>query len=253
VILSGDAELAAEFLDLDISFQGNLKGKDLLDLAVQSKSVAMAKLVTDKLELKKSFLNRTKSVLKFSEEDVVNAFLWAVRLDCRDIITFFLESEFVPDLATRMIMPKDLELTKLVQTICNTSTFINALVVSLIINGKNQFEFIFSHKINVDGCLHCSSVCLSTTDMLIYWSSPNHAKLWSILCQFFENGADVNFRGHAKEALFLTALQIGWGDRNQVDAVNDLVRFGANLHEKLQSVGAQTCHPCTVPNTGAWS
>jgi hypothetical protein len=259
VILSGDAELAAEFLDLDISFQGNFKGINLLDLAVQSKSVAMAKLVTDKLELKKSFLNGTKSVLEFSEEDVVNAFLWAVQLDCRDIITFFLESEFVSDLATRVIIPKDLELEKLVQTVklankIDMHTFINALVVSLIINGKNQFEFILSHNINVDGCIHCESFFwLSTTDMLIHWLSPNYAKLWSILCQFFENGADVNFRGCAKEALFLTALQRGWGDRNQVDAVNDLVRFGANLHEKLQSVGAQTCHPCTVPNTGAWS
>lgn len=242
VILSGDVQLAAEFLDLDISLHGNLKGKDPLNLAVQSKSVAMTKLVTDKLELRKSFLKETKSVLKFSEEDVVNAFLWAVRLDCRDIITFFLESEFVPDVATRMIKPEDSELKELVLTVLRAAYgypfCINSLVASLIIHGNNQFKFILSHNINIDGPLHWKSQ-LSTTDVLLHLTSPNYPKLWSIICQLFENGADVNLRdSKTKSSIFIRALQAGWQDRNQLDAINDLVSFGANIHEKARQVGA---------------
>jgi len=244
VILSGDIELAAEFLDLDISFQKNLEGKDLLDLAVQSKSIAMAKLVTDKLELKKSFLNGTKSTFKLSEENVVNAFLWAVRLDCRDIITFFLESEFVPDVATRMINSGDSELMELTLTVLRTTNkdpfCINSLVASLIIHGNNQFKFILSHNINIDGPLHLRALpSITTTDVLLHWTSPNYPKLWSIICQLFKNGADVNFHNtNVKNTIFIRALRAGWQDRNQLDAVNDLVSFGANIHQKARQVGA---------------
>jgi len=245
VILSGDVELAA---DLGISFQGNLKAKDLLDLAVQSKSVTMAKLVTDKLELKKSFLNGSKPVFEISKENVVSAFLWAVRLDCRDIITFFLKSEFVSDLATRMIPAQSgSELYKLVPYTLmlhkgqnRRVDCVNALIASLILNGNNQFKFIISHNINVDGPLHWGEGLFSTTaDTLLCWSSPNRAKIWSLICQLFENGADVNIRApKTNNTIAIAALQLGWQDRNELDAIYDLARFGANFHEKIHQVGA---------------
>lgn len=243
VILSGDVELAA---DLGISFQGNLKAKDLLDLAVQSKSVTMAKLVTDKLELKKSFLNGTKPVFEISKENVVSAFLWAVQLDCRDIITFFLKSEFVSDLATRMIPAHSgSELYKLVPNTrlphkgWGTTVGVNALIASLILNGNNQFKFIISHNINVDGPLHWQKGWFSTADTLLCWSSPNHTKIWSLICQLFENGADVNIREpKTKNTIVIAALQLGWQDRIELDAIYDLARFGANFHEKTHQVGA---------------
>ncbi|KAF8544237.1 hypothetical protein BDD12DRAFT_873150 [Trichophaea hybrida] len=250
-ILSGDVELAAEFLDLDLSLHGHLKGKDLLDRAVQSESIKMTKFITSKFELKKSFLKEAEPVLKFSTDDVVNAFLWAVRLDCRDIITFFLESQFVPDLATRMIAIDqkvlDLELYKLVGTIWSKMNMnwlnpncINALAASLIINGNNQFKFIIGHNIDIDGPIYWnpwSYYEVSTTShVLLCWNSSNYAKLWLIVCQLFENGADVNlYLPGVKKTIFIEALHMKWHDRKEVDAVKDLIGFGANLHEETRN------------------